>query len=281
MTNSDTKETAPELVDTSLRWNATPGPLYSETTGYGDEEIRSYPGRRIFGVTVGILQLAAQLPMPPGDMGNASTFPFPVLYESTGPIEFGWLAGTDPHPEVVKRSIAAAKRLELQGVRAIIGNCGFWANYQQIVAEAINVPFFSSSLLQIPMVMTAIRPDQKVGVMTAHGEALKAAPALKYSGVTDMSRIVIYGAEHDPDMLCVLNNETHYNPKNLESALVALARKMVEEHPDIGAVVLECSEFPPHAHAVHEAIRLNVWDFTTLANWMFAGTIRKPFTGWM
>jgi hypothetical protein len=63
--------------------------------------------------------------------------------------------------------------------------------------------------------------------------------------------------------------------------LVDLATKMVNAHPDIGAVVLECTEFPPYAHAIQHAIRRNVWDFVTMTNFMHAGAMRTPYTGWM
>ena len=68
---------------------------------------------------------------------------------------------------------------------------------------------------------------------------------------------------------------------NLERDLVGIARKMVDANPEIGAIVLECSEFPPHAHAIQDAVRRPVWGFTTMAYWIHAGLIRKPFTGWM
>lgn len=270
-----------DVVDTSARWDAKPGDLYTESEGYSDEDIQGWRGRTVYGVSIGVIQLEAQIPMPPGDMGNATTFPFPILYERLGKIDPNWVVSSEPHPEVTKRSIAAAKRLEMQGVRAIVGNCGFFANYQPQVAKEISVPFFSSSLMQIPMVMASIRPDQVVGVMTANGATLKSAPALKYSGVTDMARVVIYGAEHGENMKKILSDSDNYNMKGLEQELVALARKMVNEHPEVGAVVLECTEFPPHAFAIQNAIRRNVWDFTTLVHWMHNGAVRRPFTGWM
>ena len=37
-------------------------------------------GQNIFGFSVGILMLDTQFPRIPGDMGNAATFDFPVLY---------------------------------------------------------------------------------------------------------------------------------------------------------------------------------------------------------
>ena len=38
-------------------------------------------GKSIYGARIGILMLEAQFPRIPGDMGNAETWPFPVLYK--------------------------------------------------------------------------------------------------------------------------------------------------------------------------------------------------------
>ena len=109
------------------------------------------------------------------------------------------------------------------------------------------------------------------------------SPALKNVGVLDedMKRIVVYGNENGKQMKLVTGETGRFNPKALEKELVDLAKKMIKEHPDVGAVVLECTEFPPYAHAIQNAIRRNVWDFTTMANFMHDGAMRKPFTGWM
>ena len=82
-------------------------------------------------------------------------------------------------------------------------------------------------------------------------------------------------------MLKVTGETGSFNPMKLEKELVGLARKMVKEHPDIGAIVLECTEFPPYAHAIQNAVRLNVWDFVTMTEFMHAGAMRKPYNGWM
>lgn len=257
------------------------GALYTYSEGYDEEDIRGWRGRRVFGVTIGIIQLESQIPMAPGNMGNASTFPFPVLHEGIGRVDPNWVVSTEPHPEVLRRAIAAAKRLEMQGVRAIIGNCGFFANYQPQVASEISTPFFSSSLMQIPLALASIGSGRKVGVLTANGPALEGAPALEYAGVTDRSRIVIYGAEEGEEMKKILAESDEYNLEGHKEELVALSRKMIDEHPEVGAVVLECSEFPPHAYAIQNSIRLNVWGFTTLAHWAHSGALRRPFSGWM
>ena len=83
-----------------------------------------------FGFTVGILMLDTQFPRIPGDMGNASTFPFPVRYQR--------VEGASPDL-VVRRGAAGllpafvdgAQRLEHEGAGAITTNCGFLVQFQR------------------------------------------------------------------------------------------------------------------------------------------------------
>ena len=275
----------PESPDTSVRWKTPHGDLYNEKLGYGDEDVTGWQGQRIYGPRVGILQLAANIPMLPGDVGNPTTFDFPVIYELLEEIDPFWVLAEKPHPEVMKKVIAACKRLTMQGVTTIIGNCGFFANYQPEVSESLDpgVQFFPSSLNQVPMLLVSVGSNKKVGILTASKKLLMPSPALKNVGVTDedMKRIVVYGNEDGEQMKLVTGETGRFNPKALEKELVDLATKMIKEHPDVGAVVLECTEFPPYAHAIQNAIRRNVWDFVTMANFMQDGAMRKPFTGWM
>jgi hypothetical protein len=54
---------------------------------------------------------------------------------------------------------------------------------------------------------------------------------------------------------------------------------MVAEHPDMGAIVFECVDLPPYAHAVQEATGLPVYDITTLVNHTLDALVRRRFTG--
>jgi len=284
MANTKENKLSNKVVNTSVRYDTKKGDLYTETRGYNDKDVTGWKGRTVYGPTVGIIQLPANIPMLPGDMGNPTTFNFPVLYELITDIDPFWVLASEPHPVVMEKTIEACKNLEMQGVRSIIGNCGFFANYQPEVAKHINIPFFNGSLMQVPMILTSIGLEKKVGILTANKPLLVDAPACKNCGVSDddfKNRIVIYGAEEGEMMNRVTGEKGSFNPKALERELVDLANKMIAENPDIGAVVLECTEFPPYAHAIQDAIRLPVWDFVTMTNFMHAGAMRTPFTGWM
>ncbi len=256
--------------------------MYTYTSGY-DEEVFWPEGRMIGGAAIGIIQMGpVRIPMIPGNVGNASTFNFPVLYQRLeGLVTVEMIFSTKPNPQIIRWAINAAKKLQEQGCRAIVGNCGYFANYQPQVAAALDVPCFLSSLMQVPIIMRALKPNQKVGIICASGRALSAAPALKNCGVDDLSRVIIIGAEDGPEMQNVLEAKGYINNVKLGQELVGLAKQAVKQNPDIGAFLLECTELPPYAWAIQKAVRLPVFDFTTLINWVYNGVVRRPFVGFV
>jgi hypothetical protein len=254
--------------------------MYGFSDDWSDGDVNWWEGRRVGGIAIGVIQLSANIPMIPGNMGNASTFDFSLLYEHMD-VSGHMVVSTEPSPEVLRKSVAAGRQLEAQGVRAICGNCGFFANYQTAVAAELNVPFFSSSLLQIPLILMSLRPDEKVGIITADGPKLTEAPALEQCGVADRSRIAIAGAENTSEMQRILGTTGAYNPRKLELQLVNLAKKMLAGDPKIRAILLECTELPPHAHAIQKAVRMPVWGFPTMVNWIYSGIIQHRFAGFV
>src|SRR5947209_19219755 len=108
-------------------------------------------GQNIYGFTVGVLMLDTRFPRIPGDIGNATTFPFPMRYHRV----------TGAAPDLVVRRgadglldafVDAARFLEREGVGAITTNCGFLVKFQRQMAAAVRVPVFTSSLLLVPIV---------------------------------------------------------------------------------------------------------------------------------
>lgn len=71
------------------------------------------------------------------------------------------------------------------------------------------------------------------------------------------------------------------NSAKVRGEMVAAAKEMVAENPDIGAILLECSDMPPYAAAVQEAVNLPVYDFTTMIRWVESAVCRKPFYGYI
>ena len=272
----------------NLKPGAHDSDLYMESTGYTEDnqKVTTWIGRNTAGIAVGLVQLRAMLPMIPGHVGNGTTFKFPILYREMLPQDPYKIMAIEPEKEqeFVDEIVKAAKWLELQGVRGIVGNCGFFGTYQEVVQERIDTPFFSSSLVQLPSILTCLPKRKKVGVVTANGPILEQCPAIEKCGVSiadKKNRVLIQGAE-GPEFTKVLGQTGEpFNVLKLEQEIVAAATKLVKKDPDIGAILLECTELPPAAAAVQNAVRLPVYDYVTMINWIQDGAVRRPFTGWM
>ena len=54
-----------------------------------------------------------------------------------------------------------------------------------------------------------------------------------------------------------------YNASRITKVLGTVARKGIAKHPEIGAIVLECTDLPPYAAKIREAVNLPVFDFNS------------------
>jgi Asp/Glu/hydantoin racemase len=216
-----------------------------------------------YGFTVGILMLDTRFPRIPGDMGNATTFPFPVRYHR--------VAGADPDL-VVRRGaegllpafVEGARALEREGVGAITTNCGFLIKYQHELARAVRVPVFTSSLLLVPLVHRLLPPGQRVGLMTVNASSLT-AEHLQGAGIGADIPLAVAGMETEKEFTrALLDNELELDVDLAREEHIRVARRLVAEHPDVGAIVLECTNMPPYTADIQRETGRPVFDIVSL-----------------
>ena len=235
-------------------------------------------GQAIAGNAIGILVLDLWYPYLPGNVANASTYNFPVQYKILRGSTIPQILSADP--TLLDLIVEGGRELEKQGARAIIGACGYFGNYQKEAAAILDVPVFLSSVLQIPIIRRGLKPNQKVGVICAVADSLT-PKLLSQCGIDDLSNIVIAGAQDLPEFKNILQCTGSFNSHEIEQQLVELAKQLVSKNPDIGAILLECSDMPPYAWAIQNAVKLPVLDFTTLINWVYNTVVRRPFAGFI
>jgi Asp/Glu/hydantoin racemase len=220
-------------------------------------------GTNQYGFSVGILMLDTRFPRIVGDMGNAATFPFPVRYQR--------VTGADPDL-VVRQGAAgllpafveAAQVLEREGVGAITTNCGFLVKFQAALAASVRVPVFTSSLLLVPLVHRLLPPGRRVGIMTVNAAALT-AEHLASAGIGGDIPIAVAGMETEKEFTRVLlGNELVLDVDAAREEHVRVARRLLGEHPDIGALVLECTNMPPYSADIQRETGLPVFDIVSL-----------------
>ncbi len=225
-------------------------------------------GKSIYGASVGIMMLEAQFPRILGDMGNALSWPFPVLYRVV----------RDASPDrVVRRKAEGLYEAFLQtgrdlisdGADGITTNCGFLVLFQSDLQRDLGVPVITSSLIQLPMVERMLPPAKRAGILTIssatllpeHLAAAGCRPDTPIGGTPENGEF--YQA--------ILGNRLTLEVEKSREENVSAAQKLVAEHPEIGALVLECTNMVPYASAISKATDLPVFSIYNLVQWFQQG----------
>jgi Asp/Glu/hydantoin racemase len=232
-------------------------------------------GKSIYGAPLGILMLEARFPRIPGDMGNGTTWPFPVLFRV--------VRGATPEKVVLRGArgllpdfVAAAQELVDLGAEAITTNCGFLALFQAELSAAVQVPVATSSLMQVPWVQATLPTGKRVGVITVSRASLTPAH-LDAAGVP--RDVPLEGTEEGREFFRVLikAEKQDMDVALAEQDILEAGRRLVARHPEVGAIVLECTNMPPYAAALSEAVGLPVYDIYTLVSWFHGGLRPRRF----
>jgi hypothetical protein len=235
-------------------------------------------GQTSYGEPIGIILMESFMPFPPGCPGNASTFPFPVRYEIVRGANMERLVYKGD-PELLEPFMEAGRKLLNEGVKAITGNCGFMVLYHDLMAKAFPVPVFMSSLLQLPFINRLLKPGEKVGIITANGKTLTEKHLAAATNGMDVP-LAVAGMEEQPHFFDAIHAEKgSLDFDKVEQEVVQVTRDLVEANDDVKAILFECTDLPPYAAAVQEAVGLPVFDFSTLVNYVFSALVRKRFDG--
>ncbi len=252
----------------------------------GIKLIKARKNHRCYGMGLGIIILDEVYPGFPGDVRNASAYPFPIQYEVVKDVDIPKLVMEEdksPCLEPIKR---AAKNLENMGCRAIAAECGYFAYFQKEIAGYVDIPVFMSSLLQVPWAQQMIGPDKVVGLLAALKQYLTDAH-LTAVGIQPGSNYVVGGAMDDGRCEEFENlwmgdkrpeiPQAHYD--KAEKEFVGVAVDFFNQHPNMGAMVLECTGFQVFGRAVQREIDIPVFSWGTLLDYAYAVTVHRDFYG--
>ncbi len=232
-------------------------------------------GKTVYGASVGILMLESRFPRIPGDMGNATSWPFPVRYRV--------VRGATPERVVRQRAkglledfVDAAQQLIKDGCDGITTTCGFLSLFQGELAARCAVPVATSSLMQAPAIQAILPPGRRVGILTISAEALS-GDHLAAAGVAEGTPVV--GVEHGREFArVIIGDEMEMDVEAAERDLLEGAQRLIREHAEVGAILLECTNMVPHARAIAEASGRPVFTIHGFVSWFQAGLAPPRFS---
>jgi hypothetical protein len=221
---------------------------------------------------LGILMLDNAFQRWPGDLGNPATFGFPVLYARVAGASTRAIT-TLSDDRFLEPFALAAFDLVQRGARGIVTSCGFLALYQKELAARLPVPVATSALLQVAWVEALLPKDRRVGVVTFDGASLTAAHLAAVGAPLD---VPIEGLAAEGRFRRALLGEAAVDGYGVrETEAVEAAERLVARRPDVGALVLECTNLVPHAAAMQAAVQRPVYDVMSLVTWFHGGLAQR------
>jgi Asp/Glu/hydantoin racemase len=231
-------------------------------------------GKTVYGAAVGILMLETQFPRIHGDMGNALTWDFPVHYRVVRGATPDLVVRNDP-TQLVDLFIEAGRDLVAVGCDGITTNCGFLALIQDQVKAALGVPVATSSLMQVPMVQALLPTGKRVGVLTISKETLtpahlRAAGAPEDTPVGGTDGLRCFTRD-------ILGDAAAIDFEACRLDMIDGARALVADNPDLGAIVLECTNMVPYARDLRRVTGLPVFSIQSFVTWFQAGLMPRRY----
>ena len=131
------------------------------------------------------------------------------------------------------------------------------------------MPVATSPLLQVPWLAPLLPPSRRVGVVTIDADAL-GADVLTAAGAPADTPVV--GLPRDGELATtVFEDRETLDAARAQAEVVEAGYALQRRFPQVGAIVLECTNLPPYRRALAEATGLPVFDSTTLLEWLWRG----------
>ena len=239
---------------------------------------RAHGGKTIYGASVGILVLDTHFPRIPGDIGNAATWPFPVLYKVVRGASSNRVTtarAADSSTALLDAFLAAGAELVEEGADGITTTCGFLAIYQRQLAAHCGVPVAASSLMQIAAVERLLPPGKRVGVVTFSASRLGPEHLTAAGAAADTP---VVGIEGGREFWRVMErDERTLDIAAARADILSAGEELVARHPEVGAVVLECTNMVPFARALRHRLQMPVYDVYSFISWFHAGLSPRGF----
>jgi Asp/Glu/hydantoin racemase len=209
--------------------------------------------------------LNTRFPRPRGDIGNPETFTYPVRHRVIEMATVDRIVNADgPTASVMDAFVEAAHRLVEEGAVALTTSCGFMAIAQQELARRCRAPVVTSSLCQIPLVQSTLPAGKRVGVITIDSRELTTSHFVGVGAPTDLP---IEGVEGGELATVIQRDLTSLDVAKAEADVIAAGERLVAKAPDVGAIVLECTNMAPYSRALSAALGLPVYDIIGLLDW--------------
>jgi Asp/Glu/hydantoin racemase len=173
-------------------------------------------------------------------------------------------------PELGAAYAREAQALEASGATAILGDCGSLIVYQRQISAAVSIPVATSPYLFLPLLAAQLGSDQAVGILNSD-KAYVTPRQLGAVGMTaDGPTILVEGIQDTVSGEALRQGDENFDQARMDEDILAAAERLVTAGPNVGAIVIVCSDFSDQARLIREQTGRPVYDFVSLADLVMA-----------
>ncbi|WFR55555.1 hypothetical protein QA584_18325 [Anaerocolumna sp. AGMB13025] len=226
-------------------------------------------GYTSYGQYIGILMMDTVFPRLIGDIGNARTFKIPVKYYTVRNLQTDKLNASNAEQLLLKPFIEAAKELEKEGCKAITTSCSFLTGFQKQLADAVTIPVFTNTLILAPFIRTMLNGRLKIGILTEKADLIHDDTFNQLGWSSKDIPVSISGMpENSPFSRLFIQDNLEEDLEVLEECIKELTLRHMEQNPDTGAIILECTNFAPFTNLIQNLSGVPVFGINQLLEYM-------------
>ena len=129
--------------------------------------------------------------------------------------------------------------------------------------------------MQAPLVQATLPPGKRAGILTVDAKSLSPAH-LEAAGVARDTPVV--GTETGREFTRVLlGDEERLDAALAERDLLDAGETLLKRHPEVGAIVLECTNMGPYSAALQRHLGVPVHDIVGFITWFHASLAPRSF----
>lgn len=223
-----------------------------------------------YGQDIGILMMRTVFPRLPGDIGNARTFSMPVRYHivDVDPLN---MTAKNADERLLQPFIRAARQLEEEGCKAIATSCGFLAGFQRQLADSVNIPVFTSPLILAPMIHTALNRKRSIGILTECAQVVTESYFNQAGWSSQTIPVHVSGLSPDSAFSqLIIGDNPEGSWEQMADCIKEMALRHMEQYPDTGALILECTNFTPFTKMIQQIAQVPVFGMNQLLEYIDA-----------
>ncbi len=104
------------------------------------------------------------------------------------------------------------------------------ALFQQEIADAVDIPVFMSSMLQVPFITRTLKRGQKVGIISANASVMT-DQHLRNVGITPDMPVVLYGMEGNTNSVPLFWKKRHMDTDVIEKEILEVCNQCSKTTP--------------------------------------------------